>query len=283
MRLATTARKTIKPLLLMAAVAMVFTIWQHAAWARGRVSLPEYMCQALGWPVMSAGTKINEVIRDTGRSVFLAGSLAADNHRLRQERDELIAEKILLTEYFRENKAFREKLGFQLDQEVKNIPAVVVGRTSASGEQRCRIHIRIIPPNREVHKGDIVRQAAGLVGRVVEVRGRFATALLIIDPEHGLGARDQRSRVEGVIKPSRQWHGGWPDRLCMEYLRRRADIRIGDVIITSGQDGIYPAAIPVGVVEAVDVSAEHAQTVVATVKPFVDFEHLEYVWIVPQP
>jgi len=282
MRLDATTGKTLKPLLLMAAVAMVFTIWQHAAWARGRISLPEYICQALGWPVMGTVAKINEVVRDTGRSVFLAGSLATENRRLRQERDELRAEKILLTEYFRENKAFREKLGFELDQQVKDIPARVVGRTSASGEQRCRIHIRV-PPNREVHKGDIVREAAGLVGRVIEARGRLALALLIIDPEHGLGVRVQRSRVAGVIKPARQWHKGWPDRLCMEYLRRSADIRIGDIIITSGEDGIYPAAIPVGVVEAVDVSAEHAQTVVAAVKPFVDFERLEYVWVVPQP
>jgi len=282
MRLDATTRNTFKPLLLMAAVAVILTIWQHAAWARGRISLPEYICQTLGGPVMSAGARINEVVRDTGRSVFLAGSLAADNHRLRQERDELIAEKILLTEYFRQNKAILEKLGFEPGQPVKDVPALVVGRTSASGEQRCRIHIQI-PENREVHKGDIVRQAAGLVGRVIEVRGRLPIVLLIIDPQHGLGARAQRSRAEGVIKPARQWNEGWPDRLSMQYLRHHADIRIGDVIITSGQDGIYPAAIPVGVVEAVDVSTEQAQTVVATVRPFVDFQRLAYVCVVPQP
>jgi len=282
MRLDATTRKALKPLLLMAAVAVIFTMWQHAAWARDRISLPEYICQTLGGPVMGAGAKINEVVRDTGRSVFLAGWLAAENRRLRQERDRLITDNILLTEYFRQNKLIQEKLGFKPDQPVKDVPARVVGRTSASGEHRCRIHIRI-PPNREIHKRDIVREKAGLVGRVVEVRGRFAIVLLIIDPEHGLGARDQRSRVEGVTKPARQWHEGWPDRLSMQYLRRSADIRIGDVIITSGEDGMYPAAIPIGVVESVDVSAEHAQTVVATVRPFVDFEHLEYVWVVPQP
>jgi len=107
--------------------------------------------------------------------------------------------------------------------------------------------------------------------------------LLIIDPEHGLGARDQRSRAVGVIKPAQWRHSGWPDQLQMEYLRREADIQIGDVIITSGEDGIYPPNIPVGVVEAVDLSAEHVQTVVATVRPFADFKRLEYVWVVPQP
>ena len=282
MRIDTTARQNLKPLLLMAAVALVFTVWQHAAWARDRISLPEYICQMLGGPIMSIATSINEVVRDTGRSVFLGGSLAAENRRLRQERDELLREKILLTEYFRENKAFREKLGFELDQQVKDIPARVVGRTSASGEQRCRIYIRV-PLNREIHKGDIVRDAAGLVGRVIEVKGKLATVLLVIDPQHGLGARVQRSRVEGVIKPAEQWHEGWPDRLSMQYLRHNADIRIGDVIITSGQDGIYPAAIPVGVVEAVDVPPEQTQTVVATIRPFVDFQRLEYVWVIPQP
>ncbi len=282
MRLDAATRKTLKPLMMMAAVAMILTIWQHSAWTRSRISLPEYICQTLGAPVMSTATNINEFIHDTGRSVFLAGSLVADNRRLRQERDEQKAENILLTEYFRENKAFREKLGFELDQQVKDIPARVVGRTSASGEQHCRIYIRV-PPNREIHKGDIVRDAAGLVGRVIEVKGKLATVLLVIDPQHGLGARVQRSRVEGVIKPAEQWHEGWPDRLSMQYLRHNADIRIGDVIITSGQDGIYPAAIPVGVVEAVDVPPEQTQTVVATIRPFVDFQRLEYVWVIPQP
>ena len=290
MRLDTPTRRKLSPLLLLAVVATMITTWQHVAWARDRVSLPEYVCQTLGYPVMSAVTKVNEVLHDSALSIFCAQSLAAKNRKLRQERDQLLAERVLATEYFRENKAFREKLGFELDMPVKDIPARVIARIGDN--QRCRITVQV-PVGREIHKNDIVREAGGLVGRVIKVhsrevqdreaRGRTADVLVIMDAQHGLGARNQRSGETGVIKPLRQWTAGWPNRLQMEKLRRQADIRTGDVILTSGEDGIYPLSLPVGVVEAVTASPTYAQTVVATIRPFVDFEHLQYVWVVPTP
>ncbi len=283
-------RRKLSPLLFLAVVAMIITIWQHAAGARGRVSLPEYVCQALGYPVMSAVTKVNEVLRDRTVSVFYARSLAAENRRLRQERDRLLAERVQFTEYFRENKAIYDELGFEHDMSVEDIPARVIARSGDN--QRCRVTIRV-PRGREIHKNDIVRQAAGLVGRVIavhsqarearEIGSRTADVLVIMDAQHGLGARNQRSGETGVVKPAQQWTAGWPDRLQMDYLRRGADIRTGDVIVTSGEDGIYPPSLPIGIVEAVTASPTYAQTVIATIRPFVDFEHLQYVWVVPMP
>ncbi len=283
-------RRKLSPLLFLAVVAMIITIWQHAAGARGRVSLPEYICQALGYPVMSAVSKINEVVHDSALSVFCMQSLAGENRRLRQERDRLLAERVQFTEYFRENKAFREKLGFELDMPVVDIPARVIARISDN--QRCRVTIQA-PRGREIHENDIVRERAGLVGRVIavhsqereagEVGGRTADVLVIMDAQHGLGARNQRSGETGVVKPVRQWAAGWPERLQVDYLRRGAAIRTGDVIVTSGEDGIYPSSLPVGVVEAVTASPTYAQTVIATIRPFVDFQHLQYVWVVPIP
>ncbi len=261
----------------MVIVAVTLTIWQRMAWHHNRISLPEYICQRLGYPVSSAVTSANQILHDTGLSVFRARSLAAENRRLRQELDKLRNDNLRLAEYFRENKAFRDKLGFELDMPVEGIPTWIIARTS--DRQRCRVTIQV-PENREISEGDIVREA-GLVGRVVDVQGRVAQVLLIVDAQHGLGARNQRSGDVGIVKPVAQWATGWPDRLRMEKLRRHADVRIGDVITTSGEDGIYPAAIPVGVVEGVSTSPIHAQTVVATIRPFVDFDGLEYVWVVP--
>ena len=282
------ARNNLRPLVVLAALALVLTIWQHAAWSRDRISLPEYIAQKLGSPVMSAVAGLNELLHDVALSVLTAHSLAAENRRLRQQCDELASEKVLLTEYFRQNKAILDQLGFAPGLEVPYLPARVTGWTSG----KCQITIHG-PANREIHTDDIVRQAAGLVGRVIEVENRglqtrpagarTAQVLLIIDPEHGLGARDQRSRDVGIVKSAPQWTGGWPDRLQMEKLRREADVRLGDVIITSGQDGIYPDGLPIGVVEAVTASSVSAQTVIATIRPLVDFERLEYVWVIPTP
>ncbi len=277
MLLDTPARKNLRPLFFLVIVAVILTIWQRVAWNQNRISAPEQVCQALGHPVMSAVTKANQIVHETALSLFRARALATENRRLRQERDKLRDDNLRLAEYFRENKAFRDKLGFELDMPVEGTPARIIARSS--DRQRCRVTIQV-PKNREISKGDIVREAAGLVGRVIDVRGRVAQVLLIVDAQHGLGARNQRSGEVGIVKPVAQWTSGWPDRLRMEKLRRHADVRIGDVIITSGEDGIYPAAIAVGVVEGVSTSPIHTQIVVATIRPFVDFDGLEYVWVV---
>lgn len=115
---------------------------------------------------------------------------------------------------------------------------------------------------------------AGVVGRVITPSARAAKIQLLIDRNAAAGAVVERSRAQGVIE-------GTGGGLRMNYVSGTADVQIGDTVVTSGIDGIYPKGFVVGQIE----SAERAQGVFGTigVRPAVDFTSLEAVLVVLMP
>jgi len=116
---------------------------------------------------------------------------------------------------------------------------------------------------------------AGVVGRVVMPTTRAAKVQLLIDRNAAAGALIERSRAQGVVT------GGGDDHLRMDYVSEVADVIVGDLVVTSGIDGIYPKGYVIGQVESVEKSGTAYKTI--TVKPAVDFTSLEEVLVVLTP
>ncbi|PYR29341.1 MAG: rod shape-determining protein MreC [Acidobacteria bacterium] len=116
---------------------------------------------------------------------------------------------------------------------------------------------------------------AGVVGRVVVPSARAAKVQLLIDRYAAAGAIIERSRAQGVVI------GAGDDRLRMEYVSEVADIAVGDAVVTSGIDGIFPKGFVIGRVEAVEKSGGAYKRI--TVQPAVDFSSLEAVLVVLGP
>jgi rod shape-determining protein MreC len=116
---------------------------------------------------------------------------------------------------------------------------------------------------------------AGVVGRIVVPSARAAKVQLLIDRNAAVGAIVERSRAQGVIV------GSGDGRLRMEYVSEVFDVVAGDLIVTSGIDGIYPKGFPIGRVETVEKSGSAYKRI--TVKPAVDFSALENVLVVLTP
>jgi len=115
----------------------------------------------------------------------------------------------------------------------------------------------------------------GVVGRVVVPSARAAKAQLLIDRNAAAGVIVERSRAQGLVI------GGGDDRLQMEYVSEAADIVVGDVVMTSGIDGIHPKGFLIGHVETVEKNGPAYKRIV--VKPAVDFRALEEVLVVLSP
>lgn len=113
----------------------------------------------------------------------------------------------------------------------------------------------------------------GLVGRVVEVTSAACRVLLITDPNAPVLARLQRSRDTGVVV------GGVAGGLEMQYLAQKADVLPGDVVITSGLGGTYPAGLTIGTVTVVKRQDYEVQQSAELVS-LVDFRSLEIVLII---
>jgi len=116
---------------------------------------------------------------------------------------------------------------------------------------------------------------AGIVGRVVLPTSRAAKVQLLIDRNAAAGALVERSRAQGVVT------GGGDNRLRMDYVSEVADVIVGDLVVTSGIDGIYPKGYVIGQVESVEKSGTSYKTI--TIRPAVDFTSLEEVLVVLTP
>ena len=114
----------------------------------------------------------------------------------------------------------------------------------------------------------------GVVGRVVGSPGqRAAQVQLLIDRNAAAGALIERTRVSGVVVGTDD-----SSRLQLEYVSNLEDVRVGDEIVTSGIDGIYPKGFRVGVVTQVADGIGLYQLI--QVSPVVEFSQIEDVLVV---
>jgi len=116
---------------------------------------------------------------------------------------------------------------------------------------------------------------AGVVGRVILPSGRAAKVQLLIDRNAAAGALIERTRVQGVVE------GFGDGSLRMEYVPGTADVKPGDLVVTSGIDGIYPKGFVIGTIESVERGSGGYHLI--TVRPAVDFTRLEEVLVVRTP
>ena len=105
---------------------------------------------------------------------------------------------------------------------------------------------------------------AGVVGRITLPSARAALVQLLVDRNAAAGALIERSRVQGVVT------GAGDGTLQMDYVPATNDVAAGDVVVTSGIDGLYPKGFIVGTVERVDRGDGLYHVIV--VRPAVDSE-----------
>jgi rod shape-determining protein MreC len=116
----------------------------------------------------------------------------------------------------------------------------------------------------------------GVVGQIVDVSGRYAKVLLMVDQNSAVDVLIQRTRARGLLK------GEFADQCRLEFVLRKEDVQVADVIITSGLDNVFPKGLRIG--EIKEVSGEATEMFYTiTVTPDVDFEKLEEVLVVLSP
>jgi rod shape-determining protein MreC len=98
---------------------------------------------------------------------------------------------------------------------------------------------------------------------------------LIIDRNAAVAGLIERTRAQGMVL------GEGGDTLTMEYVPGTADVKPGDVVVTSGMDAIYPKGFVIGNVETANRGPGTFHKI--TVRPAVDFSRLEEVLVVTTP
>lgn len=197
------------------------------------------------------------------------GSLRSEVSRLERENAQLRAREQQVTDIERENTRLRRQLSLKDRFALRTIAASVTGVSPSNYERTVFIDrgssdgLRVDMP---------VLGDGGLVGRVLKVSPDTAVVGLIIDRQSAVAGRLTDSGKTGVLE------GTGTGMLRFELLDPKADVKVGDRVVTSGYDrALYPAGMPVGTVVEAPPARTNLSRIV-TVRPFVDFSSLDFVF-----
>lgn len=222
--------------------------------------------------VQRGAATITSGIRNAWDGYVDLRGIRAENEQLKRQLGELQVQ--FQQERARATRARQLEDLLQLRQNLKidTISAVVIG-SSASPDFR----------GMTVDKGSSVGVAenmaviasTGVVGRIVTPAANAAKVQLLIDQNAAAGALVERSRAQGIVV------GRGSDTIRMEFVPATADVILGDTIVTSGVDGIYPKGFVIG--KVVQVSNGNGIYKAITVRPSADFNRVEEVLIIKTP
>lgn len=220
-------------------------------------------------PIDSALGEVTRPVADFLNNLTDINRLTDENQTLREETERLTVEVTRLQESERELhelQVFIDVRGVQTDETF--VAANVFAREPSNAQELIAID-RGREDGVEENMAVLTLQGS-LVGFVTRVLDDFAWVTLITDPESAVSARIQESRVEGVVA------GSTNGTLTMEFVERTADVKEGDLVLTSGVGGNHPPGEIIGTVVEVDQAAQELFQAV-TVEPLADLAHLESV------
>jgi rod shape-determining protein MreC len=187
-----------------------------------------------------------------------------ENARLAEENERLLGWQQAALKLASENAQLRDLLRVAPEPATSYVTARVIANSGGAYARSVMVNA-----GREngVVRGEAAVTGEGLVGRVSEVGSRAARILLITD---------LNSRVPVIVEGSRQravLAGDNSEHPSLRYLEAGAAIRIGDRIVTSGQGGVFPPGLPVGVVAVFNGE-------LARVELFVELSRVDYLRLV---
>lgn len=237
----------------------------YPAYGPGRIAI------SLVAPFQKAIVGTTRFFRDIWEHYFFLISVVEENETLHRELRQARALNHQNQETQLANDRLRQLLNLQKEIPRPMIAAQVVGKDPSPWFQSI-----VVDKGRSdgVEKGQPVINPEGIVGLVIDATGHFAKVMLITDPNSSVDAMIQINRARGIVK------GGTSGYCVLNYVLRKHDVIEGHVVVFSGMDGIFPKGLPIGSVDTI-VKQEAGIFQDVTISPYVDFERLEEVLIVP--
>lgn len=262
---------TLRLLAYLAAALLLMVADHRAGWLDRVRQQADVLTGPLYW-LAAAPARIAETLHDSFASRV---HLNEENEHLRQALQLSNARLHRLEAVAQENDRLRELLdgtrGYRLSVQLTSILDIDL--------DPFRHRIMLDVGERDgVRAGQALIDAQGVVGQVIEVATRHATALLITDPDHAVPVQVARTGLRLIA-----YGTGQRDRLRIPNIPQSGDVRPGDQLMTSGIGGNYPAGFAVGEVVAIEPD-ETRLFAVAEVRPVAALDRsgeVLLVWNVP--
>lgn len=235
--------------------------------------------QKVGFTVLSSVQKgvaaVTSGIGNTFNAVHELSRLREENRELTERLKNYQYLQRSNSEINKENERLKEQLGFSSSLKEKNFPAQIIGRnpdnlySSFTINKGKRSGIKKNMPVLAVQDGIV-----GLIGKVVTVGEGTSLVMPIYDPKCYISARIQNTRDVGLLNGL----GSADSPLAMRYIKKRVldELNIGDMIVTSGENGNYIRDIPIGTISKITV-VDYDSSLNIEVTPVIDFGRIETV------
>lgn len=260
---------------ILATIAIVLLLSVGMSWSTNnpqRILFVERMLAGALRPFQKATSSVTGFFVDSWQFLGDIRDVYKDNKQLLADLERFAGIDLRMLEVMQENRRLRDLLEFEKSVEYDLVPAQVIGRNPSNWFHTLTIDkgscngIKMDMP---------VVTNKGLVGKIVKVEPSHAQVQLLISASSGISAIVQRTRDNGVLIGLSTPRG----YARITRLDQYADLKEGDVIISSPLTGIYPKGLVIGrVVEIVNdpITLERS----GLVRPEVDFDRLEEVLII---
>ncbi|MGL4848370.1 MAG: rod shape-determining protein MreC [Clostridium sp.] len=198
------------------------------------------------------------------------------NVKLEAENAQLKNQLLQYSGLANENAQLRKVLDFKNENsEYKYIATHIIGY---SGGNILNGYVIDQGSDSGIKKGYVVIAPNGLVGQVTSVGSNWSIVKSILNENIAVAVKIQNtSDNTGILRGIRENQNQALAKV--ENLPMNSTVKVGDTVVTSGLGGIYPKDIPVGTVETVtDDKINIMKT--ATIKPAVNFNQAEYLFVV---
>lgn len=227
-------------------------------------------------PLFGLSSAVEGGLAKAGDKVVPRDVLLRELAELKTENERLQITGRQAQEVFLENQRLNQMLHRRAQMPWKVRAASVVGRDPANWWRM--IHIDVGSRDGVTNSMPVITPAGALVGRVGEVGFSRSQVVLVGDPNCAVSVVVQETREQGVIAPSSI---NPLDSSIVElgYLSRNSILRPDQLVVTSGNGGVFPAGIPVG--RIIDYqTVGHGLYTQARIKLAVSLSSLEEVWVV---
>ena len=207
-----------------------------------RMDLLQRMVSESILPLFESFGRITSFADEMIKEYILLRQVHHENESLKEQVTSLEQKLIDYQEAYVENLRLRRLLDFRSTIETETIAAQVVLHDLTGWFQTLMIDKGFrdgVAPDMAVVNDE------GVVGRVLDVSDRYARVLLVTDAGSSIDAIIQRNRVRGIVC------GKDANTCVLKYVRGNLDVQVGDLVVTSGKDGVFPKGLRLGTIQGV--------------------------------
>ena len=179
-----------------------------------------------------------ELWRSTSTALAERQTLLAENQRLKRQNLDADVRLQRLASLESENARLRKLLDSTAPVGHRVLVAEILAVDLDPYRQRFTLNRGLADG---VYVGQALLDASGVVGQIVQVGPLTAEAVLITDADHALPVTVNRNGLRTIAVGT-----GDSDRLRLPYLTNTSDIKVDDLLVSSGLGGVFPAGYPVG-------------------------------------